>query len=252
MLRGESSTPVHRLREWLERAQMLDTRGKAVLPFGLEAIDRHLLGGGLALGRLHEFMEGGAETEYAAAATLFVAGIAARLRGPVLWFLHGQDLFAPALSRVGLNPDRVIYCETRNDVDALAGMETGLRRAGLAAVIGEVIRLPLNASRRLHLAAEQHRITALVIRRWHTRAQRALVDQPTSAVTRWKISPCAGEDDHFHGLPRARWTLELLRARGSDPHSWIVEACDAQGCLAFPATMADRPLAAEELRAAAG
>lgn len=252
MLRGESSTPVHRLREWLERAQMLDTRGKAVLPFGLEAIDRHLLGGGLALGRLHEFMEGGAETEYAAAATLFVAGIAARLRGPVLWFLHGQDLFAPALSRVGLNPDRVIYCEIRNDVDALAGMETGLRRAGLAAVIGEVIRLPLNASRRLHLAAEQHRTTALVIRRWHTRAQRALVDQPTSAVTRWKISPCAGEDDHFHGLPRARWTLELLRARGSDPHSWIVEACDAQGCLAFPATMADRPLAAEELRAAAG
>jgi len=251
MLRNESSIPVLRLREWLERAQGAPEQA-SVLPFGLEPIDRHLLGGGLALGRLHECMEGGAETEYAAAATLFAAGIAARLQGPVLWCLHGQDLFAPALSRVGLHPDRVIYCETRNDADALAAMETGLRHAGLAAVVGEIVKLPLNASRRLHLAAEQHRVTALVIRRWHTRAQRALADQPSSAVTRWRISPCAGEDGRFQGLPRARWTLDLLRARGSDPHSWIVEACDAQGRLALPAAMADRPLAAEELRAAAG
>src|SRR3954447_5072256 len=246
MLRNESSIPVLRLREWLERAQGAPEQA-SILPFGLEAIDRHLLGGGLALRRLHECMEGGAETEYAAAATLFVAGIAARLKGPVLWCLHGQDLFAPALSRVGLHPDRVIYCETRNDAEALAAMETGLRHAGLAAGIREIVKLPLNASRRLHLAAEQHRVTALVIRRWHTRAQRALADQPSSAVTRWRISPCAGEDGRFDRLPRARWTLELLRARGSDPHSWIVEACDAQGRLALPAAMADRPLAAEEL-----
>jgi protein ImuA len=251
MLREESSIPVLRLREWLERAQGAPEQA-SVLPFGLEPVDRHLLGGGLALGRLHEFMEGGAETEYAAAATLFVAGIAARLKGPVLWCLHGHDLFAPALSRVGLHPDRVIYCETRSDADALSAMETGLRHAGLAAVIGEIVKLPLNASRRLHLAAEQHRVTALVIRRWHTRAQRALADQPSSAVTRWRISPYAGEDGRFERLPRARWQLELLRARGSDPHSWILEACDAQGRLALPAAMADRPLAAEELRAAAG
>jgi protein ImuA len=251
MLREESSIPVLRLREWLERAQGAPEQA-SVLPFGLEPVDRHLLGGGLALGRLHEFMEGGAETEYAAAATLFVAGIAARLKGPVLWCLHGHDLFAPALSRVGLHPDRVIYCETRTDADALSAMETGLRHAGLAAVIGEIVKLPLNASRRLHLAAEQHRVTALVIRRWHTRAQRALADQPSSAVTRWRISPYAGEDGRFERLPRARWQLELLRARGSDPHSWILEACDAQGRLALPAAMADRPLAAEELRAAAG
>jgi protein ImuA len=251
MLREESSIPVVRLREWLERAQGAPAQA-SVLPFGLEPIDRHLLGGGLTLGRLHEFMEGGAETEYAAAATLFVAGIAARLKGPVLWCLHGHDLFAPALSRVGLHPDRVIYCETRTDADALAAMETGLRHAGLAAVIGEIAKLPLNASRRLHLAAEQHRVTALVLRRWHTRAQRALADQPSSAVTRWRISPCAGEDGRFERLPRARWQLELLRARGSDPHSWIVEACDAQGRLALPAAVANRPVAAEERRAATG
>ena len=70
MLRSELSIPVLRLREWLERAETSPEQGKAVLPFGLEVIDRHLLGGGLALGRLHECMEGGAETEHAAAATL--------------------------------------------------------------------------------------------------------------------------------------------------------------------------------------
>ena len=158
MLRSESSIPVLRLREWLERAETSPEQGKAVLPFGLEVIDRHLLGGGLALGRLHECMEGGAETEYAAAATLFVAGIPARLKGPVLWCLHGRDLFAPALARVGLHPDRVIYCETGNDADVLPrdGRRLASRRA-CARSIGEVIKLPLNASRRLQLAAEQHR-----------------------------------------------------------------------------------------------
>ncbi|HEV7876736.1 MAG TPA: damage-inducible protein, partial [Bradyrhizobium sp.] len=40
----------------------------------------------------------------------------------------------------------------------------------------------------------------------------------------------------------------LLRVKGGEPHSWIVEACDAQGRLALPAALADRPAAAEEPR----
>jgi protein ImuA len=48
----------------------------------------------------------------AAIATLFTAGIVARIPGPVGWCLRGRDLFAPALARIGLHPDRVIYCET--------------------------------------------------------------------------------------------------------------------------------------------
>jgi protein ImuA len=71
----------------------------------------------------------------------------------VLWRLRGRDLFAPALARIGLHPDRVIYCETWKDRDVLPAMEAGLRCAGLAAVVGEVTRLSLSSSRRLQLCA---------------------------------------------------------------------------------------------------
>src|SRR2546423_9392402 len=80
--------------------------------FGVDGVDGALPGHGLALGALHEIFESGPRGQYAANATLFAAGILARLKGPVLWCLHSRDLFAPALARVGLHPDRVIYCET--------------------------------------------------------------------------------------------------------------------------------------------
>jgi protein ImuA len=85
----------------------------------------------------------------------------------------------------------------------------------------------------------------LVIRRWHHKAQRDLANEPTSAVTRWRISPSPLEPRRFVGLPRARWRLELIRVRGGEPVTSTLEACDAQGRLAVPAALADRPLAAE-------
>jgi hypothetical protein len=120
-------TAVAELRRWLERVEAHGRTEQAVLPFGLDAIDRSLPQGGLPLGHLHEVIEAGAAGEYAGLATLFIAGILARLSGPVLWCLRGRDLFAPALARIGLHPDRVIYCETWKDRDVLPAMEEGLR-----------------------------------------------------------------------------------------------------------------------------
>ena len=57
-------------------------------------------GGGLTLGHLHEVIEGGPAGEYAGLATLFTAGILARVAGPVLWCLRGRDLFAPVAARL--------------------------------------------------------------------------------------------------------------------------------------------------------
>src|SRR5882762_7588547 len=94
---------------------------------------------GIAL-RPQQFFEG--------LATLFAAGLLARLPGPVLWCLRGRDLFAPALSRVGLHPERLIFCETWKDHEALPAMEEGLRCKGLAGVVGELVALPLKTSRR--------------------------------------------------------------------------------------------------------
>ena len=142
------------------------------LPFGIPTIDAHLPWGGLPLGRLHEFVEHGLDSEHAAAATLFVGGILARLKGTILWCLKGRDLFAPALGGIGLHPDRVIYVETDKDRDILAAMEEGLRFGGLGAVVGEVGRLSLTASRRLQLAAEASGVPGLVVRRWRNDAER--------------------------------------------------------------------------------
>ncbi|MBJ6127376.1 ImuA family protein [Microvirga splendida] len=210
------------------------------LPFGVSVLDRHLPGKGLTLGSLHEVIEEGPASEFAGTATFFTAGIAARLKGPVLWCLTRRDLFAPGLMQVGLHPDRVIYAETCRDADVLLLIEEGLHQKGLGAVIGEVSRLGLTASRRLQVAAEASGVPALVIRRWWTVAERDLTQLPTAASTRWRVLPVPSEVVPAGGLKRGRWQVELVRCRGAEPRSWILEACDAQGRLALPANLADR------------
>lgn len=241
------------MRRYLERAARHGREQGAVLPFGVEAIDEHLPQGGLQRGHLHEAIEGGAASQYAGLATLFVAGILARMKGPVLWCLRGRDLFAPALARVGLHPDRVIFCETWKDRDVLPAMEEGLKCEGLAGVVGEVSRLSLNASRRLQLCAGESGVTALIIRRWHSATEKEAAAEPNAAATRWRIAPSPSPASAFDQLPRQQWQLDLLRVRGGEPHSWVLEACDATGHLALPAALAERSVAAgEERRAATG
>ena len=221
-------------------ARQAGSRVAGCLPFHIGPVDAALPGRGLALGALHEIFEGGVRGHYAANATLFTAGLLARLKGPVLWCLHRRDLFAPALARVGLHPDRVIYCETWRDSEILPAMEEGLQHAGLAGVVGELNRLALTASRRLQLAAEHSGVTALVVRR-----AGASEPEANAAFSRWRISATPSEARTI-GMGRARWQVELLRCRGAEPNAWNLEACDAQGYLALPAVVVDRPRAAEE------
>jgi protein ImuA len=243
--------PIAELRRYLERVEGHGRERGEVLPFGVPELDTQLPQGGLPRGHLHEAIEGGVASQYAGVATLFVAGILARIPGPVLWCLRGRDLFAPALARVGLHPDRVIFCETWKDRDVLPAMEEGLKCGGLAGVVGEVSRLSLNASRRLQLCAGESGVTALIIRRWHNLAEKNATGEPNAAATRWRVSPRPSPASGFDGLPRQHWQLDLLRVRGGEPHSWIVEACDATGHLALPAALADGSTAASEQRRAA-
>jgi protein ImuA len=227
------------------------SRTRKTLPFGIVAVDDHLPGGGLARGALHEVVEAGPAAEFAGSATLFTAGIAARLKGPVLWCLTRRDLFAPGLALAGLAPGRVIYAEAGRDRDVLPLVEEGLRERGLAAVVGEVTRLNLIASRRLQLAAEASGVTALLLQRWWTVAEKDLAALPSAAVTRWRIAPAPSEPVPAPGLGRAQWQVDLVRCRGGEPRSWILEACDAKGRLALPAALAGRPDPAALRRATA-
>lgn len=225
---------------------------RGVLKFDVPALDDRLPGGGLALGTLHEITEGGPAAEFSGAATLFTAGIVSRLKGPVLWCLSRRDLFAPGLMNAGLHPDLVIYAETFRERDVLVAMEEGLREKSLAAVIGEVTGLGLTASRRLQLAAETSGVPVFALRRWWNVRERELTTLPNAAVTRWRISPVVSQTLPVPGLGRGRWQVELLRCRGGEPHSWIVEACDEKGRLALLTHMADRQDQTAERRALAG
>jgi protein ImuA len=242
---GAPSRAIVLLRERIARIGRIHARGSAErsLPLGIEGIDRGLPTGGIRLGALHEAASAGPDTEHAAAATLFAAGILARLEGPVLWVLRQADLFAPGLAGAGLQPNRIVFAEAGKDV--LPIMEEGLRHAGLAAVVAEHTgRLSLVASRRLQLAAEQAGILAILIRRSPSFDDPAL-NEPTAAVTRWRIAalpspPALPHAPDTPGLGRARWKLDLTRCRGGEPGSWIVEACDATGRLGLVADTADR------------
>lgn len=217
----------------------------SAISFGVPAIDGCLPGGGLALGALHEITSGGPDIEHGVAAMMLSAGILARLRGQVLWVLERPDLFAPALDAAGLQGDRVIYAEAGNAATVLLTMEEGLRHAGLAGVVGELSgKLTLTASRRLQLAAEQSGVTCLVLRR-SRRHDDALFSEPTAAVTRWRVTAVPAPSMFTHspqtpGLARPRWRLDLVRCRGGEPASWIVEATDETGHLGVPADLADR------------
>jgi len=228
------------------RARIAQIEGAGVrhgtIPFGVEAMDSRLPGGGIATGALHE-IAGSPDLADDASATIFLAGILARVEGPVFWCLRWRDLFAPALHLAGLHPDRVIHVEAGSDANVLLAMEECLRNPGLAGVVGEITKYSTTASKRLQLAAEGSGVPAFVFRR-ASRADQAT--EGTAAVTRWRIIAAPSEDLGIPSLGRPRWRIELERSRGGNSHHWIVEGCDATGRIALPAALVDRPAAAED------
>jgi protein ImuA len=222
-------------------------QGRPTLPFGLAAIDRRLEGGGLAMAALHEVTGASPGLAEDAAASLFIAGIAGRRaeeEGTVLWALARRDLFAPGLAQAGLPPERLIYAECGGDEDVLAVMEEGLRHGGLAAVVGEVGRATMAASRRLQLAAEQGETMALMLRRWRRSGSDPL-GLPSAAMTRWRIACLPSTELPVPGVGRPRWHVMLARQRGGEPCDWIMESPDAEGRLALPAPSPYRSPAAD-------
>ncbi|WP_313008994.1 damage-inducible protein [Brevundimonas vesicularis] len=214
-----------------------------VLPFGLAALDRRLPAGGLALGALHEVAGGGDGAIDGAVAALFAAGVAARTQGPVLWCVTRPDLFAPALEQAGLSSNRVIYVEAGDEAGLLAAFEDGLRHGGFGAVVGEVARLSMTASRRLQLVAEDTGSLGLAVRRWRRQAEAADFGQPTAAATRWRVTALPSAPLPVPGVGRPRWFVELIRCRAGACADFELEACDETGRLALPPHLADRSAA---------
>ncbi len=233
---------------------------RPVLPFGLEAVDSRLAGGGL-LPALHEAAAASPAPGDDAAATLFLAALAARCSlaagtGQVLWAAARRDLFAPGLAQAGLTPERLLFAQCGDDPEVLAVMEEGVRHGSLAGVIGEIGRADMAATRRLQLAAEESGTPAFLLRRWR-KAESDPLAAPSAAFTRWRIgcAPSAALPfgiDRSEGIGRARWQVALVRQRGGPPYDWLMEAPDGEACFALPAPIGDRTdrQGGEERRAA--
>lgn len=241
MTHVQTSRVIDDLRERIAHLEGTVARKAVVLPFGVPGMDERLPGGGLAYGAIHEIAGGGAGTVDGAAAALFAGGIAARSKGKVLWCLTRPDLFAPALSQAGLHPDRVIFCEADKEEDVLASMEEGLSFGGLAAVVGELVRLPMTASRRLQLAAEKTGTMGLVVRRWRRQTEASDFGNPTASTTRWRISVLPSEPIPTAGVGRARWLAELMRVKAGESAEFEIGACDAKGRVCLLPVSRDRP-----------
>lgn len=243
-----AATPRSEIVSFL-RGSVADMRTRQVpaLGFGLPEIDHRLADQGLDGAGLHEVTPAAATLSDDAAAALFVAGIAARFantaRGRVLWVVSRFDLYAPGLEQAGLPPGRIIFAEASEDVRVLALMEDGLRHGALAAVIGEVRRATMTATRRLQLAGDTGGTPALLLRRWRRQGVCPL-SEPSAATTRWRIASAPSERLPAPGVGRPRWVVELVRQRNGEPFSLLLEACDDTGRLALPAGARDRAASA--------
>ncbi len=225
----------------------------SVLPFGDRRVDDCLPGGGLPLGRWHEFTAGGMETEVGAVVAGFAA-LAARplaARGAMVWVMRRDDLHAPGLERLGLPARGLIQVRVRDEIQALMALEDALGASGVAAVFGEVEDIDLTAGRRLQLACERHGATGFLMRRrpWGGTSRKPATG--SAAATRWRVAASASDPPPGEpGLGPPRWRAGLERSRGGRPGEWIFEwneeADDGPHPLRLVAGLADDGLAAAE------
>src|SRR5262249_44426499 len=175
--------------------------------------------------------------------------------GPGLWCLKRPDLYGPGLLAHGLDPARLVRVSASRDEDILWTVEEGLRASGLAAIVGEIARLPLVAGRRLQLSAEHSGVTVFLLRRWRNGTEAAAErERPSAAVTRWRIAAFPARERDAprlrHSIGQPRWGVDLRRCRGGVPAEWIVEVADATGHVRLSPELADRPAASQQFNPA--
>ena len=241
----------------IARARVLDTLRTAVamtvesgapaLPFGIEELDRRLSAGGIDGAGLHEVSAASTTLGDDAAATLFIAGLAARFAtapgANVAWALTRFDLYAPGLEQAGLPAAKLLYLQGKDETMALALAEDALRDGRFAAVVAEVKVADQTATRRLQLSAADGKTPMLLLRRW-AKSSRDPLDRPSAACTRWRIGCAPSVPLPAPGVGRGCWQVELVRQRNGNPFSLLLEACDDTGRLALPAAPRDRAVAA--------
>ncbi len=259
MLAAGSAT-LSRLREAVAKIEgsdlsPLETGGR-VLPLGAEVIDA-ALGGGLALGALHELAPAAALHLGAAAGFALALAARAAARKHVLWIqpdFAGTEAgapYGPGLTALGLPMERMLLLRVARPVEALWAMEEGLKSRVLSAVVAELTDdgacADLTVTRRLVLAARESGGLGLLLRH-------CLSPEPSAAATRWDIAAAPSRSDAFGGLGRTAFTLSLLKNRRGPRGRWTTEwdhhaRSFAPLSIAVAETTLDRPDRAPLIRA---
>ncbi len=185
----------------------------------LGPIDFSFPNGIFPLASIHEFLTQTAED--IAATSGFISCLLSSLMskgGVAVWIGSSQKIFPPALKLFNVEPDQIIFIDTKNKRDLLWLVEETLKCEGLAAVVAEVPEVSFTASRRLQLAVEQSRVTGFLIRN-------NLRNINTNACTaRWKISSNPSNiTDEMPGIGFPVWNIELLKVRNGKPGTWQMQ-----------------------------
>lgn len=203
ILRLQRFSPSHNTKLDMELGSMLDAFPNRSFP----------------LGAVHEFLSD--QTEDAAATSGFVSGLISAImqnKGTGLWISASRTLFPPALKTLGLNPERFIFLDLKNEKDVLWSMDEALKCAALTTVVGEVRNIDFTQSRRLQLAVEHSQATGFILR------HQARNPGTTAFVSRWKISSLPSETvEDLPGIGFPGWKVELLKIRNGKPGSWNIQ-----------------------------
>jgi protein ImuA len=170
------------------------------------------------VGCTHEFLTAPANV---APTNGFVAVLMSKIMhqgGAAIWISASRTLFPAALTRFGIDADKIIFIDLKKEKDVLYTIEEALKCRQLTTVIGEISQISFKESRRLQLAAEQSRVTGFLLRREPN------VLNTIACVSRWRITSLPAElNDGMPGVGFPRWKVELLKIRNGQPGSWKVE-----------------------------
>ena len=182
----------------------------------LGPMDSSFPNGIFPLATIHEFLTQSAED--IAATSGFISCLLSSLMskgGVSVWIGPSQEIFPVALKSFNVEPDKIIFINTKKQKELLWLVEETLKCQGLAAGVGEVKEITFTASRRLQLAVEQSRVTGFLIRN-NSRNINA-----NACTARWKISPnpsiIAGDAP---GIGFPAWNIELLKIKNGRSGRW--------------------------------